>query len=86
MTTVNLVSAPAIAAARVEARNAPTAETVSEFCKAMGISRSFAYRLAGRGELRFVKLGARTLVPLSERARLLGSHPLLDAGAGEPHH
>lgn len=74
MTTDNPVSR-AIETASTESRNAPTAETVGEFCEALGISRSFAYRLAKRGGLRFVKLGARTLVPLSERARVLSSRP-----------
>lgn len=55
--------------------NAPTAETLNDFCKALGISRSLAYRLARDGKLRLVKLGSRTLVPLSERARLLASPP-----------
>ena len=53
----------------------PTAETMNEFCEALGISRSFAYRLIRDGKLRTVKLGARTLVPLSERARLLEQAP-----------
>ena len=49
----------------------PTAETLNDFCRAMSISRSHAYRLVRDGKLRLVKLGSRTLVPLSERARLL---------------
>ena len=73
MTTANLATLPATAVARIEPTNAPTAETVDEFCKAVGVSRSLAYRLASRGELRFVKLGSRTLVPLSERARILSA-------------
>ncbi|MBR2813969.1 MAG: helix-turn-helix domain-containing protein [Reyranella sp.] len=72
MTTDNLVPR-AIETASTDGRGALTAETVGEFCEALGISRSFAYRLAKRGDLRFVKLGARTLVPLSERARVLSS-------------
>lgn len=45
---------------------------VKEFCDAVRISRSHFYELVKRGEIRVVKLGDRTLVPDSERARLLG--------------
>lgn len=81
MMTDNLAVPPANGTGRVEARNALTAETVDEFCKALGISRSLAYRLASKGELRLVKLGSRTLVPSTERARLLGVRPLSNSMA-----
>ena len=40
-------------------------------CERLGIGRSLIYRLIERGELRAVKLGTRTLIPVSEIARLL---------------
>jgi excisionase family DNA binding protein len=48
---------------------------LNEFCRRVGISRTLAYRLAAKGELRLVKLGTRTIVPVSEVRRLLGSEP-----------
>lgn len=85
MTTDNQVSR-AIGSMRVEDHDPLTAETVNEFCRGLGISRSSAYRLASRGELRLVKLGSRTLVPLSERARILAGRPLTDDAPVGSHH
>ena len=48
---------------------------VNEFCRRVGISRALAYRLAAKGGLHMVKLGARTLVPMSEVGRLLSPEP-----------
>ncbi len=44
---------------------------VREFCEAVRISRSHFYELVKQKKIRVVKLGDRTLVPESERARLL---------------
>ncbi len=44
---------------------------LNEFCRRVGISRSLAYRLAAAGDLRLVKLGTRTVVPVAEVHRLL---------------
>ncbi len=40
-----------------------------------GCSRSHLYNLADRGELRFVRIGRRVLVPASEIRRLAGESP-----------
>jgi excisionase family DNA binding protein len=37
-----------------------------------GISRGSLYNMRDRGEIRFVKLGRRTLVPAAEIRRLVG--------------
>ena len=49
----------------------PAFLSVTETCQRLSISRSFFYLLAKRGNLRAVKLGRRTLVPLSEIERLV---------------
>lgn len=48
---------------------------INEFCRRVGVSRTLAYRLAGAGKLRLVKLGSRTVVPMAEVRRLLGEEP-----------
>jgi excisionase family DNA binding protein len=45
--------------------------TVNEFCHALGIGRTTAYAMIGRGEIRTRTFGARRIVPRSEVARLL---------------
>ena len=58
----------------MEATNAAPARvalSVSEFCASLGVSRATAYRMAGAGKLQLVKFGRRTLIPVSERDRLL---------------
>jgi excisionase family DNA binding protein len=49
----------------------PKARRVLDACRVMGLSRSTLYSLAKKGELRFVKVAGRTLVPESEIDRLL---------------
>ena len=49
----------------------PAFMSVTETCQRLSISRSFFYLLAKRGDLRAMKLGRRTLVPLSEIERLV---------------
>jgi excisionase family DNA binding protein len=44
--------------------------TLDEASVASGVSRSTLYRLMDRGELRFVKIGARRLIPAGAPARL----------------
>ena len=39
---------------------------VNDFCKAHGIGRSLFYEEVQRGEIRPIKIGKRTLVPVSE--------------------
>jgi excisionase family DNA binding protein len=49
----------------------PKARRVLDACRVMGLSRSTLYALAKKGNLRFVKVAGRTLVPESEIDRLL---------------
>jgi hypothetical protein len=65
----------AIYGATSPAANDLLALPLNEFCRRVGISRALAYRLAGRGQLRFVKLGTRTIVPIAEIQRLLTQQP-----------
>jgi excisionase family DNA binding protein len=48
--------------------------TIAEAAKLLGISRSFAYELAKRGELHVVQLGRRQLVPKASLSKLLETH------------
>jgi len=48
--------------------------TMQEAAAALGVSRSHLYGLADRGELRLIRLGRRTLVPVSELDRLVEGH------------
>jgi hypothetical protein len=51
----------------------PLAMKVDDFRRLMGgISRSHFYQLVARQKIRVVKLGNRTVVPISEAKRLLG--------------
>jgi excisionase family DNA binding protein len=50
----------------------PMALSVAEAARVLRVSRMTLYRLAWRGMIRFVKLGGRTLVPMSEIRRFLG--------------
>ncbi|SBW04940.1 DNA binding domain protein, excisionase family (fragment) [uncultured Alphaproteobacteria bacterium] len=48
------------------------AETVNEFCAALGIGRSLFYKEVGKGRIKILKAGSRkTLVPISEREAYL---------------
>ena len=44
----------------------PLAVTVRQAAEVLGVSRSLTYELGRRGELRFIKIGRATRVPLSE--------------------
>lgn len=49
-----------------------TAETVNEFCAALGIGRSLFYKEVHRGRIKVLKAGTRrTLVPITEREAYL---------------
>lgn len=62
---------------------APTIEirrrtyTVAEAALLIGVSRSTAYELVARGELRAIRLGRRWVVPVSTVAEIVGDeiHP-----------
>lgn len=48
------------------------AETVNEFCDALGIGRTLFYREVERGRIKILKAGKRkTLIPISEREAYL---------------
>ncbi|HVI57727.1 MAG TPA: helix-turn-helix domain-containing protein [Luteimonas sp.] len=47
------------------------AYTIPDACEQIGVGRSMLYELIGAGEIRTVKIGARTLVPASELTDLL---------------
>lgn len=47
------------------------AESVNDFCLACSISRSHFYEQVRRGQIKILKSGRRTLVPLTERAAYL---------------
>ena len=49
----------------------PVVDTVDQFLSDMKIGRTHFYALVKQGRIRIVKLGRRTLVPRSERDRLI---------------
>jgi excisionase family DNA binding protein len=55
-------------------RTAPTAEalahTINEFAARANVSRVTLYRMMKDGELRFLRLRGRRLIPVSEYSRL----------------
>jgi excisionase family DNA binding protein len=50
----------------------PLNHTVDQACERLGISRTTLYDLFKTGGLKFIKIGARTLVPESEIQALQG--------------
>jgi excisionase family DNA binding protein len=50
----------------------PLALSVAEAARVLRVSRTTVYRLAWCGKIRVVKVGGRTIVPMSEIRRLLG--------------
>ena len=57
----------------------PVAYSINEAAAALSVSRAFIYNLWRRGELRIVKVGARSLIPAAELDRLLDESPTLAA-------
>lgn len=49
----------------------PVALSIPEAARRMSVSRSTLYRRIWAGEIRVVKFGARTLVPMTELTRWL---------------
>lgn len=47
------------------------AETVNEFCSALGIGRTLFYQEVQRGRIKILKAGRKTLVPITEREAYL---------------
>src|SRR5689334_14226004 len=58
----------------------PDVYTVDEFCELFNISRGAFYGMRKRGEVRTISIGARTLVPGTERQRILAGEPLIADG------
>jgi excisionase family DNA binding protein len=63
--------------------SAPLALSVKAFCKKANIGHDKFYDEVRKGRLRARKLGARTLIPLSEAERWLDSLPILETGKRE---
>ncbi len=59
-----------------DAPAAPTRPRLSlsptEAAEALGLCRATVYNMVARGDLRTVKIGRRTLIPVTELTRLLG--------------
>ncbi len=53
----------------------PAYATVPDWCAITGMSRSGTYEALGRGDLRAIKLGARTLVDVQHGLAWLASLP-----------
>ena len=49
----------------------PIANTIVEAAKRLGVGRTTIYGLIGTRQLRTFKLGTRTVIPESERARFV---------------
>lgn len=47
------------------------AETVDEFCAAIGIGRTLFYKEVHRGRIKILKAGRKTLIPIAEREAYL---------------
>lgn len=50
---------------------APVTDTVDDFCSSLNIGRTTFYKLVKDGRIKLVKIGRRSLVPRTERDRLL---------------
>lgn len=59
---------------------APLALSVKAFCRKANIGHDKFYDEVRKGRLRPRKLGARTLIPVSEAQRWLDSLPVLQTG------
>lgn len=57
----------------------PLAYGVADACQRLGVGRTTIYELIKAGELRPVKIGARTLIPEEDLQRVISSR--LDAAA-----
>lgn len=54
----------------------PAYATVPDWCALSGMSRSGTYEALGRGDLRAIKLGARTLIDVQHGLGWLASLPI----------
>lgn len=60
----------------------PARATITDWCALSGMGRSATYEALGRGDLRAVKLGARTLIDVAHGLAWLDSLP---AATVRPH-
>ena len=51
----------------------PLAHRIPDACHRIGVGRSTIYELIKSGEIRTIKIGARTLVPDTELQRLIAN-------------
>lgn len=51
------------------------AQTVDEFCKSVGLSKSATYALARKGQLVIRKIGRRSVITNADMEAFLGSLP-----------
>lgn len=54
----------------------PLTYTVAEAARLIGVSRRFAYEMAGTGELPSVRLGHKVMVPRAALERFLAGTPV----------
>ena len=47
------------------------AESVHDFCKSVGIGRTFFYEEVQRGRIKIIKAGRKTLIPVGEKLAYL---------------
>ena len=47
------------------------AESVDDFCKSVGIGRTFFYEEVQRGRVKIIKAGRKTLIPVGEKLTYL---------------
>ena len=73
---------PAPATYSLPPRPLPVRATVTDWCALSGMGRSTTYEALGRGDLRAVKVGTRTLIDVAHGLAWLDSLP---AAAVRPH-
>ena len=56
-------------------RSYPAYATISDWCALSGMGRSVTYEAVGRGDLRAIKLGTRTLIDVTHGLAWLGGLP-----------
>jgi excisionase family DNA binding protein len=56
---------------QIDLASTPLAHQVPQACTRLGIGRTALYELLKSGDLRFFKLGTRTLIPESELQRFV---------------
>jgi excisionase family DNA binding protein len=88
-TTKTMVAASEAAPAKTRAANkaapigreSPKYTSIRCACEITGLGRSTIYKLAGDGIIRFVKVGARTLVDIEHAMRWMAKLPVARIGS-----